>query len=133
MACGYEVGEINMKFEEALMALREGKKIWHPSFDEDEYLIACRLGFIGDDSPLEENPITIARIKGNRQHDTMAGKLNYVAKIKRQLKKILTEEDFKKYHNMYTEMDIMEIFDNDLFATPQLSLFLVMSDEWKIL
>jgi hypothetical protein len=122
-----------MKFEEALAALREGAKIWHPTFADDEYLSACRVGFIGDDTPLEDKPISIARIKGDRQHDSMAGRLNYVAKIKRQLKAILTEEDYKKYHNIYTEMNISKIFDDDFFEFPQLNLFLVMSDEWKIL
>jgi hypothetical protein len=123
-----------MKFEEALTALREGAKIWHPTFSDDEYLAACRVGFIGDnDTPLEEKPISIVRMKGDRQADDMAGVLNYVAKIKRQLKKILTEEDYKKYHNMYTEMDIADIFDKDIFKFPHLNLFLIMSDEWKIL
>lgn len=122
-----------MKFEEALSALREGAKIWHPRFSDDEYLSACRVSLIGDNTPLNEKPMSIVKIKNGRQSDDMAGKFNYVAKIKMQLKKILTEEDYKKYHNFYTEIDISEIFDNDLFAFPQLNLFLVMSDEWKIL
>lgn len=122
-----------MKFEDALTALRSGAKIFHPSFSENEYLVACRAGLMGDDTPLEEKPISIAKITGDRQADEMAGVLNYVAKIKRQLKKILTEEDYKKYHTIYTEMDIAAIFDNDIFKFPQLNLFLLMSDEWEIL
>lgn len=122
-----------MKFEEALTALRKGAKIWHPTFAEDEHLSACRVGLMDNDTSLDRKPLSIVKIKNGRQHDEMAGKFNYVGKIKRQLKKILTEEDFKKYDNIYIEMDISEIFDKDLFAFPQLNLFLVMSDEWKIL
>jgi hypothetical protein len=122
-----------MKFEEALTALREGAKIWHPGMADDEYYTVCRVGFIGDDTPLNEKPISIVKMKGDRQADEMAGRLNYVGKIKRQLKQILTEEEYKKYHNIYTEIEISKIFNNDIFAFPQLNLFLVMSDEWKIL
>lgn len=123
-----------MKFEVALAALREGAKIWHPTFADDEYLVACRVSFIHDAIPFEGRPISIVRMKGDRQHDNMAGKLNYVAKIQHELKKILTEEDFKKYYkNLYTEIEISKIFDEDVFRFPQLNLFLVMSDDWKIL
>lgn len=123
-----------MKFEEALIELRSGKKIWHPTFSKDEYLTACQVGLIGDDdTPLDEKPISIAKIKNDRQSDEMAGVLQYVAKIKRQLKKILTEEDYKKYHNIYTEMDIANIFDNDIFKYPQLNLFLIMHDDWEVI
>src|SRR5690606_15347591 len=106
-----------MKFEEALTQMRQGKKIRHPYFDRDEFLAACRVGFIGDDTtPLEEKPISIVRIKGDRQHDCMAGRLNYVAKIKRHLKQVLTEEDYKKYHrDLGTEIEISKIFDEDIF------------------
>lgn len=121
-----------MKFEEALSALRSGKKIRHPSFDNDEYLSACRVGFKFNDTPIDECPISIVRCKGDRQHDTMAGRLNYVGKIKRQLKNILNEDDYKKYHTFYTEIEIGKIFEEDMFRFPQLNLFLVMSDEWEI-
>lgn len=122
-----------MNFEEALSALRVGAKIWHPTFADDEYLEACRVGLVGCNTPLEQMPISIVKMKAGRQADEMAGVLNYVAKIKRQLKTILTEQDYKKYHNFYTEMDIAKIFDNDIFKFPQLNLLLVMSDEWKVL
>lgn len=123
-----------MKFEEALAALRKGAKIWHPKFADNEYLVACRVGLIGDnETPLEDRPISITRIKGGRPADDMEGVLNYVAKIKKQLKKILTEEDYKKYHNIYTEMDLADIFDKDIFKFPHLNLFLIMCDDWKIL
>lgn len=135
-----------MKFEEALAALREGSKIWHPTFADDEYLTGCYI-YIGlfdeiggpreptlkEVEEAKEHGMSIVKIKGDRQADEMAGILNYVGKIKKQLKNILTEEDYKKYHNVYTEIDIGKIFDNDIFKFPQLNLFLVMSDEWKIL
>ena len=121
-----------MIFEEALTALRQGAKIWHPTFSDDEYLMACRLGLIGDDTPIKDKPISIVRIKSGVEHENMGGKLLYIAKIKRQLKEILTEEDYKKYHTVWTDIDIGEIFDDDIFQCPQLNLFLVMSDEWKL-
>lgn len=123
-----------MIFEEALKALREGKKITHKYLGEDIYLAGCYVGFPGED--LEEQKKrgkSIVKMKGDIQADEMIGKLCYIAKIKRQLKNILDEEDYKKYHNMYTEMDIGMIFDNDIFNYPQLNLFLVMSDEWEIM
>lgn len=132
-----------MIFEDALKAMREGAKIRHPSFANDEYLQACYVGFpdyYDDNGKLvtdtlehkKERGMSIVKMKGDRQHDSMAGVLNYVAKIKRQLKQILTEEDFKKYHNVYTEIEIGKIFDNDIFQFPQLNLFLIMSDDWEI-
>lgn len=122
-----------MIFEEALAQMRQGKKIRHPHFKDDEYLSACRVSLTGDNTPINEQPISIVKIKGDRQADIMAGKLNYIAKIKRQLKKILTEEDYKKYHNIYTEMDIGEIFDDDIFKYPQLNLLLIMCDDWEVM
>jgi hypothetical protein len=133
-----------MIFEEALVELRKGKKIRHPHFDKDEYLTGCYFGlpdFYDDNGKLvtesfEEKKargMSIVKMKGDRQADEMAGKSNYIAKIKRQLKKILTEEEYKKYHNFYTEMAIAEIFDDAIFHFPHLNLFLVMSDEWEII
>ena len=124
-----------MIFEKALKALRTGKKIRHPSFEKDEYLTACRVGFIyGNTTPDHEKPISIVRIKDGRQHDSMAGKLNYVAKIKRELKNILIEEDYKKYHrDLGTEIEISKIFDEDVFKYPQLNLLLIMADDWEII
>lgn len=121
-----------MKLEEALPVLRIGGKIWHPTFANDEYLCACKIGLISDDTPFNERPISIVKMKGDRQADEMGGRLNYVAKIKRQLKKILTEDEYKKYHNIYHEIEISKIFNNDIFVYPQLNLFLVISDEWEI-
>jgi hypothetical protein len=122
-----------MKFEDALSAMRAGSKIRHSCFDHDEYLQACRVGFTHDDeTPLDEKPISVVKMKGDRQADEMAGVSNYVAKIKRQLKNILSEEDYKKYHNFYVELDIASIFEESIFKYPQLNLFMIMSDDWEI-
>jgi len=121
-----------MKFEEALTALRSGKKIRHPLFDDGVYLMGCRIGFVFNEKPFEERPISIVKMKGDKQHHDMVGRLGYVSKIREQLKNILTEEDYKKYHNIYTEFDIADIFDNDIFRSPQISLLLVMHDDWEI-
>lgn len=122
-----------MKFEEAISELRKGAKIRHPTFADDEYLMVCRVGLEGESIPFDEKPLSIVKMKGDHQADEMIGRLNYVAKIKRQLKKILSEEDYKKYHNIYTEMDISQIFDNNIFAYPQLNLLLIMSDDWEVI
>jgi hypothetical protein len=123
-----------MNFEAALSAMRAGAKIWHPTFSNDEYLMSCRLGYIGDDiTPLNEKPISIIKIKGNNQSDDMDGVLNYMFKIKKQLRKILTENDYKKYINAHAESEIEKIFDKNIFKFPQLNLFLVMSNKWTIL
>lgn len=122
-----------MKFEDALSQMREGKKIRHPHWEADEYLQACRVSFKFIDTRISDMPISIVKMKGDRQVDEMAGVSNYVVKIKRQLKEILTEEDYDKYHNVYTEIQISQIFDNDIFKYPQLNLFLIMSDDWEVL
>lgn len=123
-----------MKFEEALQHLREGKKIRNPYFEENVYLMACRVGLIGDShTPIEEKPISIVKMKGDRQHDEMLGKMNYVAKIKKQLKNILTDEEYKKYHNSYTEIYIAKIFDQDIFKYPHINLLLIMLDDWEVI
>lgn len=133
-----------MNFEEALKLLREGKKIRSPSFEKDEYLSGFYIGvpdYYDDNGKLvidtlekkKERGISIVKIKGDRQADEMAGMLNYVGKIKRQLKKILTEEEYKKYKNIYVDMSLSEIFDNDIFKYPQLNLLLIMRDDWEII
>lgn len=133
-----------MKLEEALKLLREGKKIHHPTFSDDEYLSGCYVGFpdyIDDNGNLikdtfeqrKERGMSIVKMKGDRQSDEIPGKSCYIAKIKRQLKEILSDNDYKKYHNIYTEIQIGKIFDNDIFKYPQLNLFLLMSDEWEVI
>lgn len=92
--------ELIMKFEEALTKMREGSKITHPSFEEDVYLQACRVGIIFDSNFKETWPISIVKMKGDRQH-----------------------EDMMPIHR---ERCIHGL-------TPQLNLFLVMSEDWEVI
>jgi hypothetical protein len=135
-----------MKFEDALTALRNGAKIWHPTFYDNECLVACRSGLEGNilgayrvglkddtETPFNEKYISIVKMKKDKQVDEMAGIFNYVSKIKKQLMNILIEEDYEKYRNTHTNLSIYEIFDKDIFKFPQLNLLIIMSDEWMML
>ena len=121
-----------MKFEEALQELRKGAKIRHSNMDKDEYFMICRIG-LGDATTDNERLYSIVRMKGNRQHDTMLGRMAYVARVKKQLKEILTEEEYKKYHNTYTELQISKLFDHDLFSYPHVNLYWILSDGWEVM
>lgn len=106
-----------MQFEEALALMRKGKKITHPSFDEDVYFQACRIGLIFDDTPVEQRPISIVKMKGEYQHPDMGtgsiDDLVYPGNL--MLKENLLDKPCK--HG----------------SLPQLCLYLVMSDEWIVL
>ena len=65
-----------MKFEEALSLMREGKKIRHPFFENDVYFKICRSGLIWCDIHLSEFPISIIKMKGDRQHEDMVTENN---------------------------------------------------------
>ncbi len=106
-----------MKFEEALSALRNGKKIRHPIFPEDEYLAGCyvTLKTIIDDDGKElvdsledtkERGMSIVKMKGDRQHPDMLPK-NFPHR--------------------------QPCCNPDLHSMPQLNLLLVMSDDWEVL
>lgn len=60
-----------MKFEDALIQMRQGSKITHPFLEEDVYFQACRVGIIFDDRPQDSWPISIVKMKGDRQHPDM--------------------------------------------------------------
>jgi hypothetical protein len=105
-----------MKFEEALTLMRQGKKITHSSLGENVYFQACRIGFMFDETPLEERPISIVKMFGDRQHPDMgtAGSIDdmlYPGTL------IVKPEVFKEpcKHGHF----------------PQLNLFLVMADDWE--
>lgn len=105
-----------MIFEEALAEMRQGKKIRHPHFDSDVYLMACRVGFIFDDTPTSERPISIVKMRGDSQHEDMgSGNIDdivYPGTL------IIKEKYLEKpcKHGNY----------------PQLNLLLIMSDEWEV-
>jgi len=91
-----------MKFEDALAQMREGKKIRHPSFDDDIWFQACKVGFIYDIERAKEWPLSIVKMKGDREHPDM-----------RPVYDPLNPEC--KHGNM-----------------PQINLFLLISDEWQV-
>lgn len=97
-----------MKFEEALTAMRAGAKIRHPSFEPDEYFMACRIGLMSCEI-LDDAPLSIVKMKGKYQHPDMGNgqSLEHLPK------------DFDKVckHG----------------RCPQLNLFLIMDDDWEIL
>lgn len=103
-----------MKFEEALVAMREGAKIWHPGMDDDEYFSGCYVSFPGEDFEEVKNTrdISIVRIKDGKQHPDMMPRLPF-----REQCDLIDKYPFLREKITY----------------PTISLLLVMSDEWKIL
>jgi len=68
-----------MKFEEALAALREGAKIWHPGMPDDEYYMVCRVSIRPDFAQpirIDEMPMSIVWMKEGKQHPDMAYRWN---------------------------------------------------------
>lgn len=101
-----------MKFEEALAALREGAKIWHEGMPEDEYYMACRIGLVGMKIPTHEMKISIVHMKSDKEHPDMYPQLRFDKQI----------DLLEKYP-----------FLRDKITFPTINLFLLMSDEWKII
>src|ERR1700722_6861081 len=98
-----------MRFEEALVELRNGKKITHPSLGENVYLMGCYVGFKGGEETFEEKKargMSIVKMKGDCMHPDMGmGSLEHLPKMENICK-----------HGTY----------------PQLNLMLVMADNWEI-
>ena len=105
-----------MKFEDALGKMRTGAKITHPSFDDDVYFMACRVGFVGMPEPW---PLDIIKMKGDDTHEDMGrGKI---------------EDDFYPGTLIFTEEAKKKIFNPCKHGHfPQLNLLLVMSEEWEL-
>lgn len=94
-----------MIFESALKELRNGKKIRHPYFDKDEYLIGCYRGLPFVEESFEDKKsrgMSIAYMKGDYLSPKMHPKFSIEC-------------------------------DNDILKYPQLNLLLIMSDDWEIL
>lgn len=97
-----------MIFEKALAELRKGKKIRHPHFDENVYLIGCYVGpnlalFPNLKESFEDmkaRGISITWMRDDKLHSSM-------------MPKFIPECSSK------------------LHASPQLNLLLIMSDEWE--
>ncbi len=109
-----------MKFEEALVLMREGKKITHKSLGEDVYFQACRVGFVFENVPFEEQPISIVKMKGECQHTDMfpLGVGDGIDGLTYSGTFIIKKEFLEKpcRHGNF----------------PQLNLLLVMADNWEI-
>jgi hypothetical protein len=102
-----------MNFESALVQLKLGKKITHPSFDEEIYFMGCYISILGTKLP----DIYIIKMKGDYQHEDMgSGTIDdmlYPGTL------IIKDEVFEPPCKHGTH--------------PQLDLFLVMSDEWQVI
>jgi len=103
-----------MRFEDALKELRNGKKIRHPLFEEDEYLVGCFVGIKFIEESFEEmaaRGMSITKMKGDLLHKDMTQRLSFLE----------TVDLCEKYP-----------FLQDRIINPQLNLLLVMSDDWEI-
>lgn len=106
-----------MNFEKALTLMRKGKKITHSSLGENVYLQACRVSFMFDDTPIEELPISIVKMLGERQHPDMG--TGNIDKMFHSGTLIIKPEVFEKpcKHGHF----------------PQLDLHLVMAEDWVVI
>ena len=102
-----------MIFEDALAQLRLGKKIKHPSMDDDVWFQGCYVSLFGE----RIGGISIVKMKGDCQHSDM-GTGGTIDDMLYPGTLIVKEEIFEKpcKHGKH----------------PQLDLFLVMSDEWEV-
>jgi hypothetical protein len=80
--------------------------------EPDECLMACRLGLIGVDTPLEENPISIVKMTGDKIHPDMDPRLPF-----------------------HEQIDLIEKYPflRNRLIYPTIDLPLIMSDDWEIL
>lgn len=97
-----------MKFEDALKAMREGKKIRDPSWEKDVYLIGCyvtskllNITF----QQAKENGMSIVKMKNGYQHPDMRPK-NWP--------------------------DKQNCCDPELHSYPQLCLLSIMREDWEV-
>lgn len=105
-----------MKFENALSKMREGAKIRIRFMPEDEYYQACKIGLAPELKELEKDseikdwldnqPLSIVWMKGNRQHPDMMPKYNPPG-----------VKTFQCKHGMF----------------PMINLLWLMSHEWEII
>jgi len=106
-----------MILEQALTQMRLGKKITHPLFESDVYFMACRIGFSFIDTPHEDKPISIVKMKGERAHEDMGtGSI----------------DDICYRGTMMIRTEFIEKPCKHGFR-PQLDLFLLMSDDWIVI
>jgi hypothetical protein len=117
-----------MKFEDALSAMREGAKIRHPSWDEDEYLMGCYVGFIFPEESFKEKKkrsMSIVKMKGKNDHPDMVPHP--------ELYELSFDQYMGKVNQLMLEGKIPEPCSRpELHKYPQLNLLLIMFDDWEI-
>jgi hypothetical protein len=96
-----------MVFEEALKAIREAKKIWHPSFNKDEYLMGCYITINPLLCPDGIEPFKMVQARG-MSITWMLGE------------------------NIHPKMKPKFIPKDDVPFYPQIDLFLLMAYDWEI-
>lgn len=118
-----------MKFEEALAAMREGAKIRHPHWEEDEYLMGCYVGMMFHVQSIEEQKklgMSIVKMKGEYQHPDMVPHP--------ELYGLNFDQTIGKINKLMMEGKIPEPCSRpELHKYPQLNLLLIMSDDWEII
>lgn len=108
-----------MKFEEALSAMRVGAKITHPRhFESDVYFQACKIGLMFSETPIEDQSLSIVKMKGEYIHEDM-GMGDSIDNMVYPGTMLIKEKYLEKpcKHGNF----------------PQLNLLLIMSDEWEIM
>ena len=105
-----------MNFEDALSQMKAGKKITHPSFEEDVYFQTCEIGF---------NLIGMAFCSLGKSIVKMKGEFKHLDMGSRDINDILYPGTF-----IFNEKAFEEPCKHGYH--PQLNLHLVMSDEWEI-
>lgn len=115
-----------MLFEDALKLMREGKKIRHPHWEKDEYLMACYVVLIFSEENFEEKKMSIVKMKGEFKHPDMVPHP--------ELYGLNIDQTMGKVNKLMMEGKIPEPCSRpELHKFPQLNLLLIMSDKWEIL
>lgn len=109
-----------MILEEALTLLRQGKKIRHPTFDSDEYLMGCYVysRLVHFDEFGLKKEVTADELKAAR-----LGGMSIV-RMKGELKHPSMRPDFKW-------PDRAPCGHDDLHTYPQINLLLLTKDDWE--
>lgn len=104
-----------MIFEDALKQMREGKKIRHPHWEPDEYLMGCYVTFLNFDDTGNEKPLTPEQLED--------AKLRGMSIVK-------MKGEFK-HPDMSPGRYREELCKHGLY--PQLNLLLIMQDNWEVM
>ena len=116
-----------MIFEEALSLLRQGKKIRHPTWEENDYLMGCYIGLRFSEN--ESKFLSIVKMRGKREHPAMFSHpelygLDGIENFDRYGGKVIKLMKEGKLPQPCTSPE--------LHTYPQLNLFLILKDDWEI-